>query len=123
MMPEKVTSIKVDSELWRAAKLLAVRRGVTLKAMIESLLIAEIEADLSDEDELHVSEKELKELLERRKRGEPPFMILSEKSAVEIVREGGVMVTGWWREGKYVQHGDAEALCGYECDCCKIQAA
>jgi len=87
-MPEKVTSIKVDSELWRAAKLLAVRRGVTLKAMIESLLMAEVESDLSDGDELHVSEKELKELLERRKRGEPPFMILSEKSAVELVREG-----------------------------------
>jgi hypothetical protein len=71
-VPEKVTSIKVDSELWRAAKLLAVRRGVTLKSMIESLLMAEVEADLSGRDELQVSEEHLKGLLERRKRGSHP---------------------------------------------------
>jgi len=87
-VPEKVTSIKVDSELWKAAKLLAVRRGVSLKAMIESLLIAEVEADLSSVDELQVSEEHLKRLLKRRKRGKPPFMIRSERSAVELVREG-----------------------------------
>jgi len=90
----KVTSIKVDPELWMAAKLLAVRRGITLKAMIESLLRAEIEADSSGGGMMRVSKGHLKSLEERRKRREHPFVILSEKSAVELVREarGGVGV-------------------------------
>jgi len=82
----KVTSIKVDPELWMAARLLAVRRGITLKAMIESLLRAEIEADPSG-GMMWVSKGHLKSLEERRKRREHPFVILSEKSAVELVRE------------------------------------
>ncbi|PSO04836.1 hypothetical protein B9Q12_01735 [Candidatus Marsarchaeota G2 archaeon ECH_B_SAG-G06] len=86
-MAGKVTSIKVDPELWMAAKLLAVRRGITLKAMIESLLRAEIEADPSGGGMMWVSKGHLKSLEERRKRREHPFVILSEKSAVELVRE------------------------------------
>jgi len=88
MMSEKVTSIKVDPELWRLAKLLALQRGITLRSMIESLLRAEVESGLSGDGELRISEKHLKMLTERRKRGETPFVILSKKSAVELVGEG-----------------------------------
>lgn len=74
-----MASIKVDPELWRRAKLLAVCRGIRLKVMIESLLRAEVEADLSGGDVLQVSGEHLKILMERRMEGKTPLVILSDK--------------------------------------------
>ena len=88
-MADKVTSLKIDSDTWRKAKLLAVKRGVTLKSMIEGLLQAEIKADEVCEglDRLSFSTELFKILEERRKSGRVPLLIGSKRSAVEIVRE------------------------------------
>ena len=83
---EKVTSIKVDPGLWKKVKMLAVERGVTLKALVQELLESEVEAASLLGEELEVT-KGLEALLERRKRGEVPFVIDSDKTAVELVRE------------------------------------
>lgn len=38
MSREMVTSIRVDKELWRQARIYALENGVTMKELIESLL-------------------------------------------------------------------------------------
>ncbi len=86
-----MTSIKIDPELWKRAKLIAVRKGTTLKSIIESLLSGEVEAEEAEEAEyegLNVSEELLKALVEKRQKGELPFAIQSRMRAVELVREG-----------------------------------
>ncbi|MCS7137472.1 MAG: hypothetical protein NZ941_03775 [Candidatus Caldarchaeum sp.] len=87
-MNEKITSIKVNPETWRKAKLLAVKRGVTLKSIVEDLLMGEIKADevLGEVPELKVSSL-MKALEQRRGAGQMPFVIISKKRAVDIVRE------------------------------------
>ncbi len=87
-MAEKVTSIKIDAELWKQAKLLAVKRGVTLKSIVEGLLSDEVERGEVRTEELRVSKELLSALDKRRKAGEMPFTISSKRSAVELVREG-----------------------------------
>ena len=84
---DKVTSIRIDQELWRKAKIMAVKRGVTLRSIIEELLAEEVEAEELAGEEIAVS-GEIKALEEERKKGRIPFKVISEKSAVELVREG-----------------------------------
>ncbi|MEM1976264.1 MAG: hypothetical protein QXN23_07300 [Candidatus Caldarchaeum sp.] len=87
-MAEKTTSIKIDQETWLKAKLLAVKRGVTLKSVIEDLLLGEIKADEFLGEKAKLTAKGLIEVLEeRREAGQPPFIIISKRRAVEIVRE------------------------------------
>jgi hypothetical protein len=87
-MNEKVTSLKIDPELWKKAKLLAVKRGVTLKSLVEELLTLEVEGEELLEGETGASAELLKALEERRREGSTPFAIKSKKSAVELLREG-----------------------------------
>jgi len=86
-MPDKVTSLKIDSETWRKAKLLAVKRDVSLKSMIERLLLSEVKADEMVGEGVSRSDG-LSHILEsRRREGKMPFTIKSERRAVELVRE------------------------------------
>lgn len=87
-MGEKVTSLKVDPELWKKVKLLAVKRGVTLKSLVEELLALEVAGEEFLEGEKGISTEMLKALEEKRSKGSNPFVIKSKKSAVELVREG-----------------------------------
>jgi len=86
-MVEKVTSLKIDPELWKKVKILAVRRGITLKGLIEGLLTNELQGEEASSGEIKVSEKLLGALEEKRRKGLNPFTVLSEKSAVELIRE------------------------------------
>ena len=88
-MKDKVTSIRIKENLWRNAKILAIEEGVTLKALIEELLESVVEgARLAKKFQLGVQEDVLEVFRSKRKRGEMPFIILHEKTAVELVREG-----------------------------------
>jgi len=88
-MTEKVTSLKIDPELWKKAKMLALKRGVTLKSLIDELLSNEVKADeFLVEGESKASEELLEALKKRREEGLVPFIISSRKSAVELVKEG-----------------------------------
>jgi macrodomain Ter protein organizer (MatP/YcbG family) len=87
-MTAKITSLKIDPELWKKVKLLAVKRGITLKSLIEELLILEVEGEEFFEGETPTSKELLTALEERRRKGTAPFVIKSKKSAVELVREG-----------------------------------
>ena len=42
MGKETVTSIRIDEELWKEAKICAVREGITLKELLERLLKEEL---------------------------------------------------------------------------------
>ncbi|MCD6469328.1 hypothetical protein J7L29_00830 [Candidatus Bathyarchaeota archaeon] len=86
---DKITSLRINAELWRKAKVLAAMRDTTLKSIIEELLTMEIEAEeLLDEEEINASEEAINLLEKRRAAGELPFIIVSEKRAVDLVREG-----------------------------------
>jgi len=86
-MVEKVTSIKIDEGLWRRVKLHAVREGIKMKDLIRELISAVVRGDeLAREAE--VDEELVRELLTAREEGEQPLTLLSDKSAVELVREG-----------------------------------
>lgn len=45
MSEKKTTSIKVDPDLWKKAKKLAIDRGTTIGALVEQLLKRELEKD------------------------------------------------------------------------------
>ena len=86
---QKVTSIRIDSELWKRVKIVANEEGITLSKLIEEALNAVIGwkflfSDLS----LDIDEEILKKMIEMRQHGELPFVITSEKTAVKIVKEG-----------------------------------
>jgi len=88
-MTAKVTSLKIDPELWKKAKMLALKRGATLKSLIEELLSNEVKADeFLGEGKSGASEELLEALKKRREGGLLPFIISSRKSAVELVKEG-----------------------------------
>ena len=88
-MGEKVTSIRIDEELWKKAKLLAVIKGKTLKSILESAIITFIEGEeIARKFNLQANEEMLKKLNKLRSEGKLPFRIVSEKSAVELVKEG-----------------------------------
>ena len=88
MRLDKVTSLRIDAELWRKAKVLAAMRGTTLKSIIEELLTMEIEAEDLLDEEVDISEEAINLLEEKRAAGELPFTIVSDKRAVDLVREG-----------------------------------
>jgi len=86
-MVEKVTSIKIDEELWRRAKLHAVREGIKMKDLIRELISAVVRGD-GLAREIDVDEELVRELLSAREEGEQPLTLISDESAVELVREG-----------------------------------
>jgi len=86
-MTEKITSIRIDEELWKKAKILAIERGIVLKNLVEQLLTNEIVGhELVKDPEF--SEELFQKLEEAVSAGEMPFVISSKKTAVELVREG-----------------------------------
>ncbi|MGC9086990.1 MAG: hypothetical protein ACP5IT_12435 [Thermoproteota archaeon] len=85
---DEATSIRIDADLWRKAKILAAKRGVTLRSIIEELLAMEIEAEELLGEKVTVDESAVEALLKERKKGKMPFVIVSKKTAVELVREG-----------------------------------
>jgi len=86
---QKVTSIRIDLELWKRAKIVAIEEGITLSKLIEEALNAVIGWKFLFNDlSLDIDEEVLKKMIEMRQRGELPFAITSEKTAVEIVKEG-----------------------------------
>jgi len=50
-MTKTVTSIKVDEELWKEAKIYAIKKGMTLGAVLEEALRKEIKQGWRDEKE------------------------------------------------------------------------
>ena len=86
-MAEKITSIRIDKELWKKAKILAIRRGVVLKKLVEELLSSEVEADELTR-KLNFSQELMKQLKDARSKGKVPFVISSRKSSVELIKEG-----------------------------------
>ena len=89
LMKDKVTSIRIREDLWKSAKILAIERGITLKALIEELLESAVRgAKLAKKFRQHIEEDALKILRSKRAKEELPFTIVHEKTAVEIVREG-----------------------------------
>jgi len=88
-MTDKVTSIRIKENLWKDAKILAIEEGVTLKALIEELLESVVQgARLAKKFKLETQKDVLEILRFKRKKGEIPFTIVHEKTAVELVREG-----------------------------------
>jgi hypothetical protein len=45
-MAKMVTSIKVDDELWREAKIYCIQKGITLGGLLEQLLKEKLEEEL-----------------------------------------------------------------------------
>lgn len=86
-MTEKITSIRIDKELWKKAKILAIKRGIVLKDLVEELLLSEVKGEEFIKS-MKISEELMNSLKERADKGEIPFIISSKKSAVELVREG-----------------------------------
>ena len=88
-MKGKVTSIRVDSELWKRAKIAAVEEGITLSDLVQEAISIVVDWRLIvDELQLNVDRDLLNRMLECREKGDLPFVITSRKTAVEIVREG-----------------------------------
>ncbi len=88
-MKDKVTSIRVREDLWREAKILAIKEGITLKVLIEELLESMVQgAKLAEKFQLDIQEDALNVLRSKRRKGEIPFSIIHGKTAVELVREG-----------------------------------
>lgn len=86
-MQEKITSIRIDEELWKKAKILAIKRGMVLKKLVEEILSSEVEADEWTKG-LKFSQEFMNELKDARGKGNVPFRISSRKSSVELVKEG-----------------------------------
>ncbi len=84
---EKITSIRIDRELWKKAKILAIKRGLVLKNLIEELLSNEVEADELT-NKLSFSQQLMDALKQARTEGKVPSAIFSSKSPVELIREG-----------------------------------
>ena len=83
----KTTSIRISEKLWREAKILAVKEGITLSALLEELLSAAVEGAKIAESKCRrpAYDKALEALGAKRARGEDPFRIVHEKTAVELV--------------------------------------
>ncbi|MEX0568174.1 MAG: hypothetical protein Q6363_003320 [Candidatus Njordarchaeota archaeon] len=88
-MGNKVTSIRVDPELWKRAKIVAIEEGVTLSDLIQEAISIVVDWRwLVDELQLNVDMNLLEKMIEAKSRGRKPFVIVSDKTAVELVREG-----------------------------------
>lgn len=86
-MTKKITSIRIDEELWRKAKILAIGRGVVLKDLVEELLTNEVIGNELVKNP-RFSEELFQRLEEVASAGETPFIISSKKTAIKLVREG-----------------------------------
>ncbi len=88
-MGGKVTSIRVDPELWKRAKIAAIEEGVTLSDLIQEAISIVVDwRQLVDELQLNVDQNLLEKMIKAKSRGRSPFIIVSDKTAVELVREG-----------------------------------
>ncbi len=85
---EKVTSIRIDRELWKKAKILAIKRGLVLKNLIEELLSNEVEADELLTNKPSFSQQLMDAFKQARTEGKVPLAISSSKSPAELIREG-----------------------------------
>ncbi len=86
-MTEKITSIRIDNDLWKKAKILAIKRGIVLKDLVEELLSNEVRGEEFMQS-LPVSAELMQSLQDRVDKGEVPFIISTNRTAVELVREG-----------------------------------
>lgn len=84
-MTEKITSIRIDNDLWKKAKILAIKRGVVLKDLVEELLSNEVRGEEFMQS-LPVSAELMQSLQDRVDKGEVPFIISTNRTAVELVR-------------------------------------
>jgi predicted transcriptional regulator len=83
----KVTSIKVDEDLWKRLKILAVKLDMPLGTLLNRSLEALVEGS-GEPFVLKAQRRNVEALKELRSRGKIPLKIVSKKSAVELVREG-----------------------------------
>lgn len=85
----KVTSIRMDPELWKRAKIAAVEEGITLSDLVQEAISIIVDwREIVDESQLNIDKDLLNRMLKMREVGDLPFVIDSEKTAVELVREG-----------------------------------
>lgn len=79
-MRDKVTSIRIKEEVWREAKILAIKDGITLKQLIEELLESVISGNRWTEKlQSNVQEDILEVFRSKRRRRKLPFKIIHEK--------------------------------------------
>ena len=85
----KITSIRVDEETWKKAKIAAIEEEITLSELVKEALDIVIGwREIIDGANLDIDQETLKKMLESSARGEKPLIIETEKTAEEIVREG-----------------------------------
>ena len=88
-MGGKVTSIRIDPELLRRAKIVAIEEGITLSDLIQEAIRIVVDWRwLVDELQLNVDRDLLEKMIVIRSRGVEPFIIVSNKTSEEIVKEG-----------------------------------
>lgn len=88
-MKSKITSIRIDLELWKRAKIAAVEEGITLSDLVQEAISIIVDwRQIVDEFQLNVDKSLLDKMLKIRESGDLPFIIVSKKTAVELVREG-----------------------------------
>ena len=88
-MKNKVTSVRINPELWKRAKITAIEEGITLSKLLEEALSIIIDwRDIVRDARLNIDEDVLRRMKELRNKRKLPFIIMSEKTAVELVREG-----------------------------------
>ncbi|MGC8948679.1 MAG: hypothetical protein ACP5OK_05015, partial [Thermoprotei archaeon] len=87
MYKEKIISIKIDQKLWKEVKLLALMPDKSIKALLEELLRRKLKVKMVNES-LSISQNVLQTLDELRKKVKTPFIITTQKTAVELVCEG-----------------------------------
>ncbi|RLF02067.1 MAG: hypothetical protein DRK00_10550 [Thermoprotei archaeon] len=85
----RVTSVRIEDELWRKVKALAALEGTTVSSILEEALTALVrgaeKAASFEQPGDHVVE-ELKAI--RARGGDPLIIAYPEKTAVELVEEG-----------------------------------
>ncbi len=89
MARDRVTSVRIRDGLLKEARVLAILEGSTFRALVEELLeMAVGGAKLAGSVEAVPDEEVVEELLKMSRGGANPLVIVHEKTAVEIVREG-----------------------------------
>ena len=88
-MGNKVTSIRVEEDIWKRAKIAAIEEDTQLSKLVEEALEIIIGwREIINDTNLDVDEKMLKKMLKESSKGEKPLRIETKRSAEEIVREG-----------------------------------
>jgi len=79
----------VDRDLWKRAKIAAIEEGITLSDLVQEAISIVVDwRRLVDELQLNIDRNLLNKMIETKSRGRVPFAIISDKTAVELVREG-----------------------------------